>query len=165
MPRSLAGHTDLFRRHGLHDNVSLLGVDYGHRTANVYFGNLPDGFLDPQNLRAMLGELGLPEPSEQLLKLAQEAFGIYVTLSWDSPKVERFCFSILTPDPMTLPARPDPKIEEFLRNVPYDAAGGKVFYAAISPTEGEFHKIQTYYQWRDRTLNLMQLADSAEEHA
>ena len=49
-----------------------------------------------------------------------------------------------------------------MRSIPYDAAGGKLFYAAISPTEGEFYKIQSYYQWRSRTLNLMQLSDAAK---
>ena len=165
MPRSLAGHADFFARHGLEDKASLVGVDYGHRTANVYFGTPSAEFLEPENIRSVLREIELPEPSERLLRLGQDAFGFYVTLSWDSPKIERFCFSIMTPDPTALSVRLDPKIEQFVRSVPYNAAGSKLFYAALSRTEGEFFKIQSYYQWQTRTLNLMRLSDSAEDRA
>lgn len=160
MPQSLAEHADFFSRYGLDDRVSLVGIDYRHRTANVYFGKLPAELLEPAAIRSMLRDLELPEPSEQLLRLGKEAFGIYTTLSWDSPKVERFCFSIITPDPLSLPVRLDSAIEHFVKSIPYDAAGKQLLYAAISATEGEFHKIQSYYQWRTRALNLMQLSDS-----
>ena len=165
MPESLAGNLDFFARHGLAENVSLVGLDYGSKTVNLYFGALPDGLLEAQNIRAVVGELGLPEPSEQMLRLAKEAFGVYTTLRYDSPAIERFCFSVMTPDPSALPVALDPAIEQFLREVPYDAAGRKLFYAAISATEGEFYKVQTYYQWQDRTLNIMQLSSTGQESA
>jgi len=162
MPRSLAGHAEFFARYDLADRASLIGFDYGHKTVNVYFGTPSAEFLEPKNILSMIHDLGLPEPSERMLRLGQEAFGVYVTLSWDSSKIERFCFSIMTPDPMALPARLDPRIEQFARIVPYNAAGSKLVYAAISATEGEFYKIQSYYQWQSRTLSLMRLSDSAE---
>ncbi len=158
MPQALADNMDFFTRHGLEHNVSLVGMDYGNRTTNLYFGRLPQHFLEPQTIVPALRSLGLPAPSPELLALAPSAFGVYVTLRWDTPKIERFCFSIMTPDPRSLPVRLDPVIEHFLAKVPYDAAGRKLFYAALSAAEGEFHKVQTYYQWRDRTLNIMQLS-------
>ena len=64
MPRSLAGNSDFFTRYGLDGKVSLIGLDYGHRTANVYFGNLPDGFLEPKAVKTMLRELELRQPRQ-----------------------------------------------------------------------------------------------------
>jgi hypothetical protein len=159
MPASLAANLAFFTRHGLDDKVSLIGMDYANKTANLYFGRLPEGLLDPENVKSILRELDLPEASEQMLRLAREAFGVYATLRWDTAKIERFCFSVMTPDPLSLPVQLDPVIEKFVRVVPYDAAQVKLFYAAVSRREGEFYKIQSYYQWRDRTLSIMQLRD------
>jgi hypothetical protein len=165
MPRSLAENVSFFARHGLDDKASLIGIDYQHRTVNVYFGEPPAECFEPKTILSMLREIELPDPSEQMLKLGQKAFGIYVTLSWDSSKIERICFAVMTPDPMALPARLEPKIEQFVRSVPYaaSAADRKFVYAVTSSTGGEYYKLQSYYQWRPRMLNLMLLSDSIED--
>jgi hypothetical protein len=163
MPCSLAENVSFFARHGLDDKASLIGIDYQHRTVNVYFGELPAECLEPKTILSMHREIELPDPSEQMIKLGQQAFGIYVTLSWDSSKIERICFAVMTPDPMALPVRLEPKIEQFVRSVPYGAADRKFVYAATSSTGGEYYKLQSYYQWRPRILNLMQLSDSIED--
>ena len=31
----------MFTRYGLHDRVSLVGIDYPHKTLNLYFGAAP----------------------------------------------------------------------------------------------------------------------------
>lgn len=154
MPRALAENMGFFTRHGLVEKVTLVGIDYAQRTMNVYFGEVADR-LEPEAVRAMLRELAMPAPSEQLLSFAKRAFGFYATLSWDSSKIERFCYSAISADPLALLDRVDPKIEHFLASVPYGADHPKAIYAATSPTEGEFYKIQAYYQWRPRLTNHM----------
>lgn len=167
MPRSLAENVGFFARHGLDDKVSLIGIDYPHKTVNVYFGSAPSECFKPETMLSMLREIGLPDPSEQMLKLGQEAFGIYVTLNWDSLKIERICFAVMTPDPMSLPTRLEAQIEQFIRNVPYnyDAADRRFVYAVTSAATGEYYKLQSYYQWSPRMLNLMLLSDSVENLA
>jgi hypothetical protein len=165
MPRSLAGNLDFFAGHGLADNTSLIGIDYQSRTANLYFGEIPAECFEPKTIRSMHRETGLPEPSEEMLRLGERAFGIYFTLSWDSPRIERITFAVMTPDPTALPARLEPKIEQFARSAPYtyDAADRKFVYAVASTSGGEYYKLQSYYQWRPQLLDLMLLSDSVED--
>jgi hypothetical protein len=159
MPRALADNIGFFTGRGLDDRVSLVGVDYAQRTANVYFGEPPAACLEPAGILSMHRDLDLPEPSERMMRLGREAFGIYVTLRWDSPRIERISFSVLTRDPLSLPIRLDPTIERFVRSFPYGVDGPTIVYAAMSSAGEEYYKIQSYYRWRPRVLDLMQLSE------
>lgn len=65
----------------------------------------------------------MQDQSEQLLKLGQEAGGFYATLNWNSPKIQRICFSAMTSDPMELTGgQLESKIEQLARNIPYSGA-------------------------------------------
>ncbi|HET8662646.1 MAG TPA: aromatic prenyltransferase [Micromonosporaceae bacterium] len=165
MPRSLAANLDFFSRHGLAHNASLIGIDYQHRTANLYFGEIPAECFEPKTILSILREIGLPDPSEQMLRLGEIAFGIYTTLGWESSKIERITFAVMTQDPTALPIRLEPKIEQFVRSAPYayDAADRRFVYAVTSSNDGEYYKLQSYYQWRPQMLDLMLLSDSAED--
>jgi hypothetical protein len=155
MPRSLAGNMDFFARYGLTEKVTLIGTDYAAKTMNVYFGEVDD-CLEEAAIRSMLHDMEMPPPSDQLLAFAQHSFGFYATLGWDSPKIQRFCYSVITPDPMALLEHVEPKIEHFLKTIPYGASDPKAVYVATSPTDGgEFYKIQSYYQWRPRLVKHM----------
>jgi hypothetical protein len=164
MPRSLAKNISFYARHGLDKKVSMIGIDYPSRTVNVYFVGAPAECREPETIRSMLHELGLPDPSEQMLKLAQQATGIYTTLSWDSSKVERITFAAIIPDLKALPTRVEvePQIEKFARSVPYtyDAAG-KGIYSVASYAGGEYYKLQTYYQLSDGSTEAKGLLGSA----
>jgi hypothetical protein len=162
MPHSLGANVDFFARHGLDDKASLIGIDYQHRTVNVYFGEPPAECFERKTILSMLHEIGMPEPSEQMLKLGEQAFGIYVTLSWDSPRIERICFAVMTPDPTALSLQLEPVIEQFVKSAPSTAADRRFVYAVTSSPDGEYYKLQAYYQWRPQMLNLMLLSDSVE---
>lgn len=168
MPRGLAENVGFFSRHGLDDRANLVGIDYHHRTVNVYVGEPPAECLEPAAITSMLRDVGMPDPSEQMRRLSQRAFGVYATLSWDSSKIERITFAVMTPDPTTLPVRLDPRIERFVKGAPYaadavDAGDRKFVYAVSAAPDGEYYKLQSYYQWRPRILNRMRLAESAAE--
>ncbi|HEY0640308.1 MAG TPA: aromatic prenyltransferase [Pseudonocardiaceae bacterium] len=162
MPRSLAGNLGFFTDRRVQDRVSLVGIDYARRTANVYFGELPAGCLEPEAVVSMHREIGLPDPSDRMLEFGRQAFGFYVTLSWDSPRIERISFSVMTPDPLALPVQLDPTIEHFLKSVPYGTDGPKIVYAAMTSAGEEYYKLQSYYQWRSQILHFMQLAKAGE---
>lgn len=155
MPRSLAENASFFTRHGVDDKVSLTGVDYQHKTANVYFGT-PNGYLEPKTITSMLREIELPDPSEQMLKLGQEASGFYVTLSWDSSRIQRICFSVLTSNPLALTGRLEPKIELLARNAPSsDATVDRKFICYVaSSADGEYYKILSFYRLQPQIVGL-----------
>jgi hypothetical protein len=161
MPRSLAGSLGFFARYGLGDTVGLLGIDYPKRTVNVYFGEPPAEGFAPESVRSMLREVDQAEPSGQMLELGQKAFGIYVTLNWDSPKVERICFAVATPDPTELSIPLDPKVERFVKHVRKSEANSRFVYAVASQPDGEYYKLQSYYRWQPKVLDIMQLSDGA----
>lgn len=163
MPRGLAENLDFFTRYGLEDKGSLIGIDHKSKTINVYFGTPPAECFQPATITSMLRELGLPAPSEQLLRLGEQAFGIYVTLGWDSPRVERICFAAMTPDPLGLGVPIESRIERFVHHAPHDPTDRRFVYAIASSATGEYHKLQSYLRWRPRMLNVMLLSDSVEE--
>lgn len=163
MPPALAENLGFFARWGLDDKASLIGIDYRHRTVNIYFGEPPADCFVRENIRSILREIGMPEPSEQMLKLGEQAFGIYVTLSWDSARVERICFAVMTPDPTRLSVRLEPEIERFVKSAPTTAEDRRFVYAVTVSPHGEYNKLQSYYQWRPQMLNLMLLDGDAEE--
>ena len=160
MPGGVAANTDLFARYGLHDRTSLLGIDYRHRTVNLYFGEPPADCFEPGTIRSMVRDLGLPEPSERLVRLGRKAFGIYVTLNWDSPEIERICYAVMTPDPLALADEVDPRIERFVRSVQRDTADSRFVYAVTLADGEEYYKLQSYYQWQPQMLDVMLLSDA-----
>ncbi|RII13457.1 Aromatic prenyltransferase Orf2 [Streptomyces sp. YIM 130001] len=164
MPKSLAENIDFYKRYGLDDKLSMIGVDYPSRTVNIYFLGAPAECREPETVRAMLKDLGLPEPSERMLEMAQRAAGIYTTLSWDSPNIHRITFATMVPDFRQLPDELDvaPEIEKFARNVGYTYdATGKGLYNAAGYSGGEYFKLQTYYQLAPGTVEAKGLLGSA----
>lgn len=159
MPAGIGAHADFFARYDLADKASLIGIDHPHRTVNVYFGTPPAACFEPATIRSMLRGLGLPEPSAQLLALGEQAFGIYVTLGWDSPGVDRVTYAVMTPDPLALPVPVAPRIERFVTGAPYAGASAdrRFVYAITASTGGEYQKLQSYYRWRPRMLDVMLL--------
>lgn len=155
MPPSLAENADFLTRHGLDDRVGALAIDYPQRTVNVYFNEVPTECFAPNTIRSIFREIGLSEPSEQLLKLAQEAFGLYVTLSWDSSKIERFSFGVTTTDLTTLPVRIEPEIERFVKRVPHGGVHRKFVYGVSSEPEGEYYKLESHYKWNPGSVEFI----------
>lgn len=138
MPRSLGENAGFFARHGLDDRAGIIGIDYRDRTVNVYF-NEPAACFAPENIRSMIREADQADPSEQMLKLGKLAFGIYVTLNSDSPKLERISFPVATQDPTELPVRLDPAIERFVRHAQRSQADQKFVYYVASSPDGEYY--------------------------
>ncbi|MFD9393214.1 aromatic prenyltransferase [Streptomyces sp. NPDC060000] len=161
LPAAVAGNLDFFTRHQLADRVSLVGIDYPNRSVNLYFGAAPAQTFEAEGIRTILHDAGLAAPSERLLRLGAQAFGIYATLTWDSPKVERITIAAMTPDPTTLPVRIEPKIEHFVKNAPYSTDDRQFVYAITSSPKGEYHKLQSYYRWQPRVENVLLVSDNA----
>ncbi|AUH39958.1 aromatic prenyltransferase [Streptomyces sp. CMB-StM0423] len=155
MPPALAAHAGFLARHGLADRVGVVGVDYRHRTLNVYFNDVPPRLFEPEAITAVLRELGMATPSAHMLKLGREAFGLYVTLGWDSPRVERICYAVTTPDLAALPVRVDPETERFVRGVPAGDGDRKFVYGVAVAPGGEYYKLESHYRWKAGTMDFI----------
>jgi hypothetical protein len=160
MPPSLADHARMFARHGLEDKVGLLGIDYHDKTMNVYFPGLPTECFEPRAIVSLHRDAGLPDPSDDFLSLTVKAFDIYATVGWDSPRIERLCFPVITPDPATLPVPIDPRFEKLADKVPFSTTDRRFTYAATSSLDGESYKFSWFYQWQPRILDRMKTSDS-----
>ncbi|MEV7346314.1 aromatic prenyltransferase [Streptomyces sp. NPDC093544] len=162
MPPSLAQNFAFFADRGLDEKADVVAIDYRNGTANLYFTGFPEHLRRPASVLEMHHALGLPAPSEQMLRFCENAFGLYATLSWNSPNVERIAFSVKTHDPLSLPARLGPKIEHFLKSVPYGTGDPKMVYAAMTSSGEEYYKLQSYYRFRTRSrLDQMPSIDHA----
>ncbi|QES44683.1 MULTISPECIES: aromatic prenyltransferase [Streptomyces] len=160
IPAAVAANLDFFKKWGIDEMVSTVGIDYSKRTMNLYFGGgvgdrVPAEVFEEKGVRAILGELGLSEPSEELLRFCERSFVIYVTLSWDSPAINRFTYSVMTPEPLGLPITFAPTFERLIKEAPYDTTGRNYVYGIASTPKGEYHKIASYYQWQKRVENLL----------
>lgn len=149
MPRAVAENADFFARHHLTD-VAMIGIDYQRRTVNLYFAQLPDECRTAENILAVHGALGLPAPSEEMLAFAQKSFRVYVTLDWESSRIERICFApppVRGWNPSVLPAPVEPEVEEFVRSSPRSYAGEPIVISAVKWTpDGEYLNLGPYYQ-------------------
>lgn len=155
MPPSLAANLDFFARHGLDDRVGVLGIDYQYRTVNVYFNEVPPESFARETILSTLREIGMAEPSEHMLKLGEKAFGLYVTLGWESPRIERICYAAATTDLTTLPVPVEPEIEKFVKTIPYGGEDRKFVYGVALTPDGEYYKLESHYKWKPGAVNFI----------
>jgi len=155
MPRSLAENVEFFARQGVGDRVGVFGIDYQSRTVNVYFNDVPAECFESETIRSTLRETGMAEPSDQMLKLGNGAFGLYVTLGWDSSKIERICYAAATTDLASLPVPVEPEIEKFVHSVPYGGDDRKFVYGVALTPHGEYYKLESHYKWKPGAVNFI----------
>jgi len=162
MPPSLAEHAATFARYGMADRVSIVGIDYSRKTMNIYF---MAGSVEEKTALSLLSDVSLPEPKEpQLLEFIQNSFSIYPTLSWDSPQIERICFSSVSPDQNAYPATLEPEIALFTKEAPYEYEGPRVLvYGSVISRREEYQKLGVYYRRPASFWNSLPLAASFEQ--
>jgi hypothetical protein len=151
----MAENVEFFTRHGYGDRVAGIAIDYPSRTVNVYFNDLPAECYEAKTILETVRELGMAEPSDHMLKLGEKAFGLYVTLGWDSPEIERICYAAATADLTTLPVPIEPEIEKFVKNVPYGGDERKFVYGVALLPQGEYYKLESHYKWKPGALNFI----------
>jgi 6-linalyl-2-O,3-dimethylflaviolin/7-geranyloxy-5-hydroxy-2-methoxy-3-methylnaphthalene-1,4-dione synthase len=149
MPSALAENVSVFARYAMSSKTTVTGIDYSHNTMNVYFGELSPDCLEPKVIASMLHDIGMPDPSEQLLRVGQQTFNINVTLSWHSSKVERICFYAMTQDPAAFGIQFEPVIEKYARNAPctFPVTDRKLICGVSIADSGEYYKLAVPYQW------------------
>lgn len=146
MPGAIGAEAGFFARHGLGD-VGLTAVDLRNRTVNLYFHPEP-GTLTPKVVSRMLAELDLAIPAdESVVRRCAEAFSVYFTFSWASPRIERVCFPLFEPADTLVPLSGDPVLAGFARNAPFAGAGRYFVHAAAMTPVGYYFKIENIYRY------------------
>jgi len=164
MPSSVAENAELFARYGL-DKVQMTSMDYKKRQVNLYFSNLNRKCLEPESVLALVRELGLHVPTELGLEFCKRSFSVYPTLNWDSGKIDRLCFAVISTDPTLVPSRDQGDIEKFYAyatQAPYSYVGEKrtlVYGLTLSPKE-EYYKLGAYYHITDVQRRLLKAFDA-----
>ena len=93
LPGSVRQNLAYFEKYGL-KYVTLFGLDFRNKTANIYFMVKEPGLFPPDKIAAMLGELNLKIPTQEMLAYCSRAMIYYFTFTWDSPHIERACFGV-----------------------------------------------------------------------
>ncbi|MDR6981032.1 hypothetical protein J2X68_007774 [Streptomyces sp. 3330] len=167
MPRAAAENAELFARYGL-DRVTGVSVDYKRHELNLYCDRATTAPLEADYIQSMLREMGLKEVGEQGVEFAKKSFAIYPTLNWDSSKIVRICFAVITTDPETAPTKSEPELgqmAQYANTAPYAYVGEQralVYGLALSP-EKEYYKLGAYYQISDYQRKLVKAFDNLPE--
>jgi len=143
IPESVWAHARYFARFGLND-LSLFALDYRNRTVNLYFMRAPGSFSTGR-LAELIGELGFEVPGEELLQHCTRSVPIYFTFTWDSPRVERLCFGVITSGPGQVPTHFHPLIERYTAGVPFATESRKFIYSVTLSRGEAFIKIENDY--------------------
>lgn len=102
LPQSIQTYADFFEANDL--NLSaLFGINYKQKAFNLYFENKGPGWLYPEKVARILGELGFNVPSQEILEINSRAATFYFTFTWDSPRVERISFGLPAFSPSEVP--------------------------------------------------------------
>ena len=160
IPPALAEHAESFGAAGLDGKVSAIGVDYRSRSWNLYISGLTPEYTRPDAIIPTLRGMGLPEPSEHMLEFIGTSYAMYPTFGWDSTRIERMCFSTRTSDPDLLPARIEPAVGRFAREMPTVHKGEPSYVYAGTVARGEeFFKLASYYQMSSQVSDRVRPAD------
>ena len=120
LPESVRQHDDYFKKYGL-GVVSLLAIDYWHKTMNVYFNFLPPGPNMPhpkEKIAGMITDLGFELPSEAEMAINQGNVVVYYTFDWESSRCLRASFVIPHVPADKFPVHLDPFFAEIVGQVP-----------------------------------------------
>lgn len=146
----------------------MTSMDYKKRQVNLYFSELSEQTLAPESVLALVRELGLHVPTELGLEFCKRSFSVYPTLNWETGRIDRLCFAVISTDPTLVPSADERDIEQF-RNygtkAPYAYVGEKrtlVYGLTLSPTE-EYYKLGAYYHITDIQRRLLKAFDALED--
>jgi hypothetical protein len=143
IPESVAGHQWFYDKYDLH-TVYIAGVDYFHRSMNLYLQFNQPSHHDPAVLREMVQDLGFEVSSDEAINYSQPAVSAALTFNWESPKVERICFYVVHPNRAATPKTLHPLIASFVDEVP--ALTDSIYQVSWTfGTQGEYIKVENDY--------------------
>jgi len=144
LPDGIRNYADYFARYDL-AQVNVFALDYRHKSINLYFPMETPGLLPPHKIAAMIADLEFDVPPQEVLGYCSWANPVYYTFSWDSPRIERLCFAVVTPNLGDIPIHLDPLIERFTAQVPFAGNARTFIYNITLARRGSYIKIENDY--------------------
>jgi hypothetical protein len=144
LPDGIRDYAAYFARHDLR-SINVLGIDYRHRSMNLYFPMEEPNSFPQDKIAAMIADLNFEVPPEEILTYCSMANPVYFTFSWDTSRIERICFAIVTSDHKLIPRHLDPLIERFFVNVPFSNSDRTFIFNPTFSPNGYYLKIENDY--------------------
>lgn len=144
LPDSVRQHLAYFEKYGL-KYVTLFGLDFRNKTVNSYFMVKKPGLFPSDKIAAMLGELDLKIPTQEILEHCSKAMISYFTFTWDSSHIERACFGVTASDVTKIPTHFDPLLERYVHHAPILTKERKFIYNITSSRQDIYIKIENDY--------------------
>lgn len=132
LPPSVREHADFCARHGL-THFAAATADHRAESASLSFVIPREHPLAPEEIAAMLSELGLGAPPPSLVAYAARGLVLDLTFRWSSPRIERVSFQVPAEDRWQLPDHP--LLERLAREAPIRAPR-RAFVVAPTFTSG-----------------------------
>jgi len=143
LPDSVRLNRDYHEKYGFH-TVSLLAFDYRNRTVNFYFVASDRSKFTPEMIGTQISDLGFKMPPADELLLNSQTVCIYLTYSWDSPRIERLCH-VLGGLVGVTPLNFSPLLRRFAEQAPVITDQRKVMYSNTYSAKGDYWKLELDY--------------------
>ena len=141
LPEAARQHLGFFQKYGL-DHLIVLGIDYLHKTINLYFTTPPEAERR-EKLLQMAQELGFTVGDE--VETFPQLISVYFTFSWDSPKCVRMSAvtPLLTKD--EFPFQYYPEARRYFENPPVLTEEPIAGFLPAYTANGNYFKIDMDY--------------------
>ena len=143
-PDSLKNYINLLSKYSM-DRIIMVGIDYIHKSTNIYFVKRYYGDLSTETVTSLISELGFPVPSNELIEECAHALFFYCTFTWDSPKIERLSFHRVAHDQSQVPVHLHPFLEKYSLNAPILGDKRKFMYTVALSPKGNYIKLESDY--------------------
>ncbi|MHA2280479.1 MAG: aromatic prenyltransferase [Promethearchaeota archaeon] len=143
-PESMKKYRDYFIKHDL-TAFSLFAFDFLHKTMNIYFMLQQPPKAAYDNCVALAEELGFKIPSKEAMEGCMKAVHLNYTFSWDSEKIERFCYGMACDDPEEVPVHFHPLMKKFVDETPLQSDSRKFIWGVTFTNNGLYYKIENDY--------------------
>jgi len=144
LPDSIRNYADYFAKYEL-ATVNVFGLDYRHNSMNLYFPMERPGAFPPHKIASMIEDLELEIPTQEILEYCSIANPVYYTFSWDSSKIERLCFAVVTSDLSLIPVHLDPVIARYTAQAPFAGNARTFIFNITFGSSEDYIKIENDY--------------------
>ncbi|HML23406.1 MAG TPA: aromatic prenyltransferase [Aggregatilinea sp.] len=143
LPDSVRNVMDYYKKYDL-ATVSLLAVDYGSRTVNLYFFTGGRPLFSPEKVAGQIADAGFEVPGEDEILTNATAASIYLTFNWESSEIVRLSYVLPVPlehVPIKLPEH----LLRFTREAPTYAEQRRYIYNTAYTHTETYTKMEVDY--------------------
>jgi aromatic prenyltransferase len=147
LPDSVNSHRELFKKYAAGYSVNIIGLDFHNKSLNLYPCPFVPGTYTPDRIASLLTDLDFAVPSAEELERVARTMWLYFTFRWDSPRIQRVCFTVYTPAEQ-YPYEWHPLCRPYVEQVPVRAENKMYIYSPTYGRGGSYLKIEADYEGR-----------------